>query len=128
MGDAGDRWYRRLEQLFLQSPQAVVVTLGPDHFIDFANPAFFQALGTRDCCGKRVRDAFPEVESQGYLELLDHVFTTGRSYSATEAPLWIDRDGGGELEEAFFNFRRPAPPMPMWVATGTTPLPSRVAS
>lgn len=94
---------RRLEELFLQAPQAVVVTRGSSHVIDFANPAFFAAFGDRNCLGQPAAVAFPEMEGQGYLELLDRVFSTGRSYRANESPLRVDRNGDGELEEAFFN-------------------------
>lgn len=95
---------RRLQEIFVKAPAAVVLTRGPDHVIDFANPSFFEVLGTRDCIGKRVIDAFPDIEEQGYFELLSHVYATGETYSAVEAPLLIDRHHTGVREEVFFNF------------------------
>lgn len=95
---------RRLEEIFLRAPAAVVLTRGPDHVIEFANPAFFATLGAPECIGVPARQAFPEVEGQGYFEVLDQVYATGEPYSATEAPVFVDRRGDGTPEEAFFSF------------------------
>lgn len=93
----------RLRAMFSQVPAAVVVTRGPDHRIEFANDAFHQLVGPRDCVDVPVRDALPEMAEQGYLDRLDEVFTTGRSFTATEALVSLDRNGDGTVDSAYVN-------------------------
>jgi signal transduction histidine kinase len=85
-------------------PAAVSVTRGPEHRIEYANPLSRALAGERDMVGRTVREAFPELAGQGYLELLDEVYATGRPHRATEARVRFDRDGDGRPEEAFFSF------------------------
>lgn len=94
----------RLEELFLRSPAAVIITKGPDHVIDFVNPAFFAVVGVRDCLGKPVGDAIPELEPHGFLDLFGHVYQSGETSVVTEAPLIVDPTGDGSREEFFLNF------------------------
>jgi PAS domain S-box-containing protein len=56
----------------------------------------------RPLLGRALRDAFPEVVSQGYIEVMDEVFRSGVPYFAAERPVLIDV-GGGALEERYYN-------------------------
>ncbi len=60
---------------------------GPDHVIELANPAFIKLVGRGDLIGRTVRAAFPDVEGQGFFELLDDVFASGQAYSVFNAPI-----------------------------------------
>ena len=51
-----------------------------------------------------VREALPEIEGQGFLELLDEVHTQGRERGATGAPVLLQRDLGLALEQRYVDF------------------------
>jgi PAS domain-containing protein len=67
----------RLADVFRQAPAFMCVLRGPDHIFEMANERYFQLVGRRDIIGKSVRDALPEVEGQGYFELIEQVYLTG---------------------------------------------------
>jgi PAS domain S-box-containing protein len=94
----------RLETVFANLPAAIVVLRGPEHRFELVNKAYSELIGGRELVGLTVREALPEVEGQGFFELLDGVFTTGEPYIGSETPVLLDRDGSGVLQEAFLNF------------------------
>jgi PAS domain S-box-containing protein len=70
----------RQQRLFQQSPSFLAVLRGPEHIFEFANDAYQRLLGGRTLIGRRVREAIPEAEPQGFLRILDSVYRTGRTY------------------------------------------------
>lgn len=94
----------RLKEIFMRAPALICMTRGPEHIFEFANPIYMQVVGNRDITGKPIREALPELETQGFFDLLNQVYTTGTTITGNETPVQIDRDGNGILEEAFFNF------------------------
>ncbi|MDB5643871.1 MAG: hybrid sensor histidine kinase/response regulator [Hyphomicrobiales bacterium] len=75
----------RQRMLLQQMPGFVAVLSGPDHVYEYVNDAYITLAGSRDFLGRKVRDAFPEIEGQGYYELLDRVYASGEPYVAREA-------------------------------------------
>lgn len=99
-GEIGDHLQRtRLAGLFLQSPAFMAVTRGPEHVFVNANPTYLGLVGGRDVLGRSVRSAFPELEGQGFVELLDKVYETADPYVGSEETVRLARDG--ELEELY---------------------------
>lgn len=94
----------RLHSLLLQAPAFICIDRGPDHIFEFANPLYCRLVGNRDLIGRTVREAFPEIEGQGFFELLDQVFVTGQPFIGNEIAAQFDRQGNGTSEEGFFNF------------------------
>jgi signal transduction histidine kinase len=95
----------RLIEVFQQAPAAIAITQGPDHVFLTANPAFRQLVsGRRAVEGLTLRAAFPELDGQGFYELMDGVFETGRPFVGKELLARYDRDGDGRLEDAYMNF------------------------
>jgi PAS domain S-box-containing protein len=94
----------RLREIFQQAPVILAVLDGPEHVFTVANPYYLRVVGGRQIVGKPVREALPEVADQGYPELLDRVYASGEPVVGTEALVLLDRQGTGELEEAYFNF------------------------
>ena len=92
-----------VRNLFMQAPAIICVLKGPQHVFELANEMYLQLIGKRDVLEKTVREVMPELEGQGYLELLDNVYATGEPYTGNETPAQIDK-GNGKLEEAYFNF------------------------
>ena len=96
--------YLRLQGLFQQAPGFVCFLRGRGFVFDMANAAYFQLVGHRDIIGKTVREALPEVDGQGYFELLDRVFTTGEPFTGRGMRVEVQREPGAALSEAFLDF------------------------
>jgi len=95
----------RLQEIFWQAPAMIAVSEGPEHIFRVANPRFQAMVGRhRKVLGHSVREAFPDVQGQGYFELMDNVFATGRPFIGNEMRVReMDRRGDGRLEDAYFN-------------------------
>lgn len=72
----------RLNRLFEQAPGFVVTMHGPDHIVDFVNDAHRRLFNSHDWTGRAMRDAFPSIAGQGFIEEMDRVFATGEIYEA----------------------------------------------
>jgi len=94
----------RQRRLFQCAPGFIAVLRGPEHVFEFVNDAYVRLLGDRDFVGKTVRAAVPEVESQGFLELLDRVYSTGERYIAQQTPVSLIRRSGGTPEDRRLDF------------------------
>jgi PAS domain S-box-containing protein len=94
----------RLRQLFEQAPGFMCTLRGPDHVFEMANAAYIRLIGERDIIGRTVRDALPEVEGQGYLELLDDVYRKGNAFTDQGTKLRVRRSPHGPIEERFVDF------------------------
>ncbi len=94
----------QLARVFELSPTFLAVLRGPDYVFELTNPAFYQLVGPRDILGKPVREALPEVEGQGFFELLDQVYQAGQPFVASELPVQIQRGADATLETHYVNF------------------------
>ncbi|MDO9383873.1 MAG: PAS domain-containing protein [Hyphomicrobiaceae bacterium] len=79
----------RLRALFEQSPSFMAVLRGPEHRYESANPKYLDIVGQRDLIGKPVREALPELDGQGFFELLDQVYLSGEPFTGRSIPLTI---------------------------------------
>ncbi|HET6762801.1 MAG TPA: ATP-binding protein [Longimicrobiaceae bacterium] len=92
----------RVRDVLEQAPVAVAVMEGPDHVFTIVSPRYAESPGGgRPLVGRPVREAFPEVESQGFIEVMDQVYHTGVPYDSPERSVWLERDG--VREELFFD-------------------------
>jgi signal transduction histidine kinase/PAS domain-containing protein len=94
----------RLRKVVRQATAFIATLRGPDHVFEMANPPYLQLVGHREILGRPVREALPEVEEQGFVELLDHVYAAGEPYVGNEVPILLQREPGAEMEEHFVNF------------------------
>jgi len=69
-----------LRRMFDQAPGFFCFLRGPEHVFEIANGAYLQIIGKRDLIGRRLRDALPELDGQGFPELLDRVYRTGEPF------------------------------------------------
>jgi CheY-like chemotaxis protein len=99
-----ERERERLRELFEQAPAIMCILSGPEHIFTLANTRYLQVIGNRSIIGKPIREALPEIENQGFLELLDAVYATGEPVVGREARTLLARGPGGSLEEAFFDY------------------------
>jgi PAS domain S-box-containing protein len=94
----------RLRQLFEQSPSFMAVLRGKDHRFELTNPAYLQLIAHRNVVGKTVREAVPEIEGQGFFELLDQVYSTGEPFIGQSVKINIQRTRDAAVEERFLDF------------------------
>lgn len=95
---------QRLYEVFMQAPAAISVLEGPEHVFTVANPLYIELVGGRQVAGLPVQVALPEVEGQGFLDLLSQVYRTGEPFSAREMLVRLDRDNDGVLEDVYVDF------------------------
>ncbi|HEX8699731.1 MAG TPA: response regulator [Myxococcaceae bacterium] len=92
-----------MRRLFEQAPGFICFLSGPQHVFELANAAYFQLVGHRDILGKPVREAMPELEGQGYFELLDRVFTSGEPFVGRQLRVFLQRHAGAPLDEVYID-------------------------
>jgi PAS domain S-box-containing protein len=85
----------RLRDAFAQAPSPIAVFHGHAHHLAFVNEAYLTLVDrSRDSIlGRSVRELFPEIEGQGYFEILDKVYETGETFVAKEAEVKLNRFG-----------------------------------
>lgn len=99
LGDVG-----RLRDLFGQAPGFIAVLRGPEHVFEFTNAAYDRLIGSSGAAGKRLTDVLPEVESQGFVTLLDDVFKSGKAHVGTSVPLALQRASDGPADQLHVDF------------------------
>src|SRR5690606_14846056 len=70
----------RLIEVFERSPSFMAILRGPQHLIERANTRYFQLVGRHDIVGKPIREVLPELSDQGYMDILDEVYKTGKAF------------------------------------------------
>ena len=88
----------QLARVMAQFPGAVAVFVGPQHVFRAASAAYRAFVGGREVVGLPIREALPELDGQGFFELLDKVYATGEPVSVADVPARWDSDGDGLLE------------------------------
>ena len=94
---------RRLLDIFAQAPAAIAILRGPEHVFEMANPWYLDLVNSREVVGKPVREALPELTSQGIVDLLDTVYRTGQPHVGRSMPLVVNRLDATP-EQRFFDF------------------------
>ncbi|HYM85904.1 MAG TPA: PAS domain-containing protein, partial [Pseudoxanthomonas sp.] len=95
---------RRMEQMFQQAPGFMAMLHGPNHVFEMANPAYSELIGHREVLGKPLIEALPEAMSQGYVDILDEVYRSGKAYAATGARYEMAGIDGARPIERFVDF------------------------
>lgn len=95
-----ERERTRQRLMLMQMPGFAAHLVGPDHRFEYVNDAYRAIAGDRDYDGRTVREVLPEVEGQGYFELLDNAYATGEAFSARAAPILLT----GETEQRYLDF------------------------
>jgi PAS domain S-box-containing protein len=102
--DAAREGERRMLRLFEQAPGFMIVLRGPNHVFELANAAYYALIGPRDLIGRPVREALPEVVSQGFVDILNEVFATGVPFVGRGVRLFLHRGQDLPREERFVDF------------------------
>ncbi|NTX57854.1 PAS domain-containing sensor histidine kinase [Myxococcus sp. CA039A] len=98
---------QELQSFLLQAPLGIAILSGPRHVYTFVNAPYMSMLfGGRpatDLLHLPVREALPELEGQGFHEILDGVYQTGKSFHGTKLRASMVQSDGAE-RELFINF------------------------
>jgi GAF domain-containing protein len=94
----------RFARLFDQSPSFMAMLEGPEHRIELANPNFLKLVGHRPVLGRTVADALPDARDQGYVDLLDQVYTSGMPFAADGSRYTVQAMPMGPVSERYVDF------------------------
>lgn len=109
--EAGSRSHRDnlpehelLALMFEQAPGFMTLMSEPGHVFQLANAAYQRLIGQRQILGRSVREALPELEGQGFFELLDRVSDTGEPYVGRSVKVSLRNAETGLAEERILDF------------------------
>lgn len=93
-------------QALVASPAPTAIYSGEDVIIRFANEGML-ALWGKDpsVIGKPLMEAIPELEGQPFLELLQEVWRSGKTYSVYEAPAKLIKNGVETLDYFDYEYK-----------------------
>jgi hypothetical protein len=92
----------RQRQMLQQMPGFAAILSGPEHRFDYVNDAYRTLAGDRPLVGLTVREALPDVEGQGYFELLDVVYRTGERFVSRSQSVSLDREDGERVVDLLY--------------------------
>jgi PAS domain-containing protein len=91
-----------MRQILMDAPIAVSIVRGAELRYEMVNHRARQLVGGRDIEGKTVRNAFPELEGTGLIEVLEDVFKSGKPLANRNVSVKLQhRDG--VLHEGVFD-------------------------
>ncbi len=93
-----------LASIVEQAPAFICTLRGPDHRFELVNGRYYDLIGRREVVGRAIREALPELEGQGFFELLDRVYRTGEPSAGSEVPIDLRSAADGTLSRRFVDF------------------------
>jgi PAS domain-containing protein len=85
---------KRLARQFESAPGFIAVLRGPEHVFELTNASYRRLIGNRDdVVGRTIREALPDIAGQGFYELLDQVYQSGRTYVGRRTPITLQTEG-----------------------------------
>lgn len=94
----------RLRSIIANAPAAMGLFVGPDLIVEMPNQRFIEIVGKGDdISGRPLREVMPELasENQPFLEILQDVYRSGRTFQTDAAMVKIMRNG--VLTENYYN-------------------------
>ncbi len=92
-----------LYALFLHAPIPIAVVFGDALTVEMANTLYCELVGHQQIVGKSLLDAIPELQGQGFDDLLRRVMATGETYYGKEVRLRLVRGGKGTPADVYVN-------------------------
>ena len=93
----------RQRLLLKQMPGFVAVLSGQNHIYDYVNDSYVTLSGPRDFIGRSVREVFPELQGQGFYELLDQVYASGESFVSRAMPIRLSGEEQGRFIDLLYH-------------------------
>lgn len=96
--------WNRLTDALMESHVFMCILRGPKHVYEMANKSYLQLIGHgRDIIGRPISEALPEVVEQGFVTLLDKIYTTGEPFVGNAVPVELEKNTG-HLETVYVDF------------------------
>jgi PAS domain S-box-containing protein len=93
----------QFRQMIMKAPVAIALVEGPELKIVASNPLMLKFWRKEETViGLPFAEALPELEDQGFRQMIESVTKTGETYNAIEAPARLQRNG--VMEESYYNF------------------------
>ncbi|WP_164515302.1 sensor histidine kinase [Flavobacterium ustbae] len=85
--------------LIMQAPVSMCLMLGPSHTVEIANEHMVNLWGKdrQEVMQRPIFEGLPDAREQGLEGLLDQVFKTGKTFTASEMPVHLIRFGTPEV-------------------------------
>lgn len=93
-----------LPNLFEQAPACIAILAGREGRVLLCNAVCRNMWGGDDIIGKPMRQAWAAFGDHECFDLIEQAFDTGKPVYSTSEPGRVDRNGTGELEDAYFDF------------------------
>jgi PAS domain S-box-containing protein len=95
---------KNLRNTILHAPVAMCIYRGPTFVVEVANNRMLELWGktAEAVIDKPMFVGLPEAKDQGFEELIEKVYKTGVSYSASNVPVTLPRNGS--IEVVYVNF------------------------
>lgn len=90
-----------LHNFFMQAAASFCILKSPEHLFELANASYLKIIGKKDIIGKTVRQVLPEIEGQGFIELLDKVYKTGEPFIGHEMLVRINKNENENPEDIY---------------------------
>ncbi|RYY26762.1 MAG: PAS domain S-box protein [Chitinophagaceae bacterium] len=87
-----------------RAPFAMAILRGENFVMEITNDAYLALVDRKpeEMIGQPISVSMPELNSQGIIEVLRHVYTTGEQFTATDFP--INLVINGELQQRYVSF------------------------
>ena len=92
-----------LSEIIDLAPSFMAFFRGPEFIIEVANEAYIRLIGNRKLIGRPLREAFPEIEGQGFFELVEQVYTTGKPWVRKSVSVKLHRERDRPAEERYLD-------------------------
>lgn len=98
---SGER--ERQRAMFEQAPGFMAMLSGPSHIFEMANAGYRALVGDRELIGHTVKEAFPDIAGQGFIELLDKVYKTGEPFVGYGIKVYLQPASEQRPEERYID-------------------------
>ncbi|GAA4503472.1 hypothetical protein GCM10023172_28370 [Hymenobacter ginsengisoli] len=95
---------RLLRQILGQVPASVATLSGPEHRFSFFNEHYLALTEGRAQLGGTVAELLPEVVEQGFIGLLDRVYTTGEPFLGSELSILLHPAASQPARQHYLDF------------------------
>ncbi len=93
-----------LRDMFQHAPSFIAVLRGPDHVFELVNEPYQRLIGDREVLGRPIREVMPEVAEQGFVDLLDRVYSSGEPFVGNHVSVLLRSRDDEELREHILDF------------------------
>jgi PAS domain S-box-containing protein len=93
----------KLINVFDKAPAFLGILSGENHVFEMANRSFYNLVGERDIIGKTFLQALPELKGHGFVEIMNRVYSSGKSYIGKELRAHLVRKPKAPAEERYVN-------------------------